>query len=237
MCCLHLPRHKPRKKDVANHKRDDQWHKLAKDLNLVDRLLTASIAAAGRICPQLLERLDGAQVAEVSSGVVAHHGDHVRDTEIRRILEPASRVHKEAELCHKSLLVHRRNLQPILQLRELRLWRGQCGLGRVEQDRRVHGAALVRVWHGLLDLVEVEGRELRHHHPNILLLELYRVEAWNWHGRWSGCSCRSLRCRLRSLKAHLHVPGSSRHTEHCLAEGRERGSVEECRASWCAPAA
>mmetsp|Transcript_88139 Transcript_88139/g.234015 ORF Transcript_88139/g.234015 Transcript_88139/m.234015 type:complete len:577 (-) Transcript_88139:7-1737(-) len=224
---LDLPWHEAGEEDVPDHQRDDQRHHLAEHLDLVHGLFAAGLAHARGVCPELLEGLDGAQVAEVGGGVVAHHRDHVRDAKVGGVLEAAPGIHEEAKLGHEPLLVHRGDLQAVLQLRELRLRCDQLGLRRVEQDRAVHRAALVRVRHGLLDLVEVVGRQLCHHLPDILLLKLHNREALSRQGRRRS-RCRRGRRRLGrglgGLEPRLHLPHHPWHAEHLRAA---RGGEED----------
>mmetsp|Transcript_65221 Transcript_65221/g.185013 ORF Transcript_65221/g.185013 Transcript_65221/m.185013 type:complete len:202 (+) Transcript_65221:1101-1706(+) len=167
---------------------------------MVDDVLPSRLAEAGVVGPQLLQGLDGPEVAQVGGGLVAHDGDHVGDAEICGGLKTAACVHEQPQVRRKALLVDRGDPEPVLQPRELCLRGRQHRCRRVEEDGFVQRASLVRVRQRLLDLVKVEFGQLRHHLPNVLLLKLHSREGSGGHRRSRG------RCGRRSC---LRTHGSS----------------------------
>mmetsp|Transcript_18809 Transcript_18809/g.40368 ORF Transcript_18809/g.40368 Transcript_18809/m.40368 type:complete len:336 (-) Transcript_18809:28-1035(-) len=173
---LDLPREESGKKDIADHQGHHKGHEFSQDINVVGDVLTSGLARGRRVGAELLEGLHSSEVAQVRSGGVAHHGDHVGHAEIAGVLESAASVHEESEPGSEALLVDGHDLEAVLKLGELSLGGGEDRLGGIQEDGPVQGGAGIRVGGSLLDLVEVELRQLLHDLLNIFLLELNSSE-------------------------------------------------------------
>mmetsp|Transcript_50594 Transcript_50594/g.109178 ORF Transcript_50594/g.109178 Transcript_50594/m.109178 type:complete len:337 (-) Transcript_50594:63-1073(-) len=179
---LDLPREESGKKDIADHQGHHKGHEFSQDINVVGDVLTSGLARGRRVGAELLEGLHSSEVAQVRSGGVAHHGDHVGHTEVAGVLESAAGIHHESEPGSESLLVDGHDLQAVLELGGLDLGGGQDRGRSVQEDGSIQGHFLVGVGGSLLNFVEVELGQFCHDLLDVLFLELDGCELHGRHG-------------------------------------------------------